>query len=166
MAGQKLSKDEIYFAVCNAILKLEFENGHLKWTFAEVARHSKITRSLIYYYFGKNKDVVLQEAYKFIIDRFFVSRPTSGTLAERIIRVIKDLQSMPYLHVLYYLQKNAKTDFARMIQEGEALLLKSLAQEFPNLSPNEILEIYLKELGAITFHLDENKARQIFARYH
>jgi AcrR family transcriptional regulator len=160
----KQTKDEIYFAVCNAILKLELEKGHLKWTFAEVARHSKITRTLIYYYFGKNKDVVLQEAYRFIIDRFFVSRAINGSLADRMCRVVKDIQSMPYLYILYFLQKNGKTDFAKMITEGEKLLLKSFAAEFPNLDEDQILSIYLKELGAITYHLDESRIRKIFAK--
>lgn len=65
------TKEEVYFLVCNAILKLEVSKGHLKWTISEVSRISKITRSLIYYYFGKEKKVIFTESFRHILNLFF-----------------------------------------------------------------------------------------------
>lgn len=160
------TKEEIYFAVCNAILKMEVANGHLKWTLSDISRESGITRSLIYYYFGKEKELVLEEAYKFVLAHFFdLERTKSMGIQDRIRIVLTDLKSMPYLFVLYYLEKNAGTTFGKLILEAEKLLLKSMKVEFPNMSDDEILGVYLKELGAIAFQLPPSDVVKHFPKY-
>lgn len=160
------SKDEIYHSVCNAILKMEVAKGHLKWTLSDISRESKVTRSLIYYYFGKEKNTVLAEAYKFVISYFFnIERTKSVGINERLRRILFDLKSMPYLFVLYYLEKNAGTEFGNMIREAEELLLKAMKKEFPHLSEQQVLEVFLKELGAIAFQLPEKQVNDLFVDY-
>lgn len=160
------SKEEIYFSVCNAILKMEVAKGHLKWTLSDISRESKVTRSLIYYYFGKEKNVVLEEAYKFVISYIFNIEKTKVVgIRERLQDILRDIRSMPYLFVLYYLEKNEGTQFGKMIQEAEALLIKAMRREFPDLDENQILEIYLKELGAIAFQLPPQKVNDLFLDY-
>lgn len=161
MAAQ--SKDQIYFAVCNAILKMEVSKGHLKWTLSDISRDSKITRSLIYYYFGKDKKKVLEEAYRFIVATFFnVERAKSMNLRERLRRILEDMKNMPYLLVLYYLEKHKGTNFGKMIHDSEQALLKAMKSEFPDFTETEILGLYLKELGAITFQLPVEKVNRLF----
>ncbi len=160
------SKEEIYFAVCNAILKMEVAKGHLQWTLSDISRESEVTRSLIYYYFGKEKNLVLAEAYKFIISNFFnIERTKTMGIRERLRKVLTDLKSMPYLFVLYYLEKHTGGEFGKMIQEAETLLLKNMKKEFPQMSETQILEVYLKELGAIAFQIPPEKVSDLFAEY-
>ncbi len=159
------SKEEIYFSVCNAILRMEVAKGHLAWTLSDISRESKITRSLIYYYFGKEKEVVLAEAYKFIIANFFnIERSKTHNIRERLQKVLIDLQSMPYLLVLYYLEKQRDGDFGRMIKEAESLLLRNMQNEFPQFNEHEILEMYLKELGAIAYQLPPDQVKNVFTK--
>lgn len=160
------SKEEIYFAVCNAILKMEVAKGHLQWTLSDVSRESGVTRSLIYYYFGKEKNVVLEEAYKFVISHIFnMERTKTVGIRDRLRAVLIDVKAMPFLFVLYYLEKNAGTQFGKMINEAEALLMKAMKHEFPELSENQILEIYLKELGAIAYQLPPERVEHLFTDY-
>lgn len=160
------SKEEIYFAVCNAILKMEVAKGHLQWTLSDISRESNITRSLIYYYFGKEKEKVLEEAYKFIIANFFdIERTKTMGIRERLRQVLTDLKSMPYLLVLYYLEKHNNTEFGQMIHKAEALLIKNMKNEFPNMTEQQLLEIYLKELGAIAYQLPVEKVDGMFGDY-
>ena len=160
------SKEEIYFSVCNTILKYELNKGHLAWTLSDISRDSGVTRSLIYYYFGKEKQIILEEAYKFIIMTFFnPSRENSVGIRERIKQLLVDLKAMPYLFVLYYLQKNQDTYFGRMIRQSEELLLKSFKVDYPELTEAQVMEIYLMELGAIAFHLSQEMADEIFGAY-
>ncbi|WII71019.1 TetR/AcrR family transcriptional regulator [Bdellovibrio sp. 22V] len=160
------SKEEIYFAVCNAILKMEVAKGHLKWTLSDISRESGITRSLIYYYFGKEKKSVLEEAYKFVISQFFnIERTKTMGIRERLKQVLRDVKKMPYLFVLYYLERNNDGEIGKMIKDAEKLLLKALKVEFPKLSDIQILEIYLKELGAITYQLPEERVNELFESY-
>jgi AcrR family transcriptional regulator len=159
------SKIEIFHKVCNSILKKELENGHLKWTHSEIARDSGVTRSLIYYYFGKEKHAILKVAYQFILESFFRIHPRSDkTLAERIKEVIHQIQQMPYLFVLYFLQKNVNTEFGLMISKAEKDFLKGLKSIYPELADHQILEIYLLELGAIAYSLSPQQSDRVFGR--
>lgn len=163
MAGKTKTKEEVYFAVCNSILKFEVSKGHMKWTLSDISRDSKITRSLIYYYFGKDKKSILEESYKFISSIFFsVDADKTVGVKARIKQVLQDLQSMPYLFVLYYLQKNKKTEFGTLIRESEKTFLKSFKRDYPKLSDQEIQKVYLLELGAIAFQLPVDQADEVF----
>ena len=159
-------KTNVFFAVCSAVLKLEVEKGHLQWTISDVSRHSNITRSLIYYYFGSEKETVLMEAYKFIVEVFF-GRPNGDrdSIPVRIKEVLRDLKRMPYLFVLYYLQKNEPTEIGELIRKAEAQLMKDLKKAYPQLTEQEILQAYLRELGAIAFQLDEARVDDTFKDY-
>ncbi|TNF29269.1 MAG: TetR family transcriptional regulator, partial [Deltaproteobacteria bacterium] len=42
--------------------------GHLEWRLSDIAKDADVTRSLIYYYFGKEKDLILEEAFRYMID--------------------------------------------------------------------------------------------------
>jgi AcrR family transcriptional regulator len=160
------SKEEIYFAVCNAILKMEFAKGHLKWTVSDIARESKITRSLVYYYFGKEKKDVLAEAYRFIISHFYnIERVKKTLLKERLAKTLKDVRAMPYLFILLYIEKGRDSDFGRMILRSEKALFEALKVEFPHLTETHILEIYMLQLGAMTYHFPPERVGELFSKY-
>ena len=160
------NKDEIYFAVCNAILKMEFSKGHLAWTVSDIARESKITRSLIYYYFGKEKKSVLEVAYKFIISHFYnIDKVRKVSVRERLKDLLLDLKSMPYLVNLFYMAKGTDSEFGKMILEKERQLLVAMKIEFPHLSEIQILEVYLLELGALIYHFPAERTGELFGLY-
>lgn len=160
-------KEKVYFAVCSAILKLEIEKGHLKWSITDISKVSEITRSLIYYYFGKEKDVILKEAYRFIFEVFFTPpmNTRTGSVTTRMKQTLIDLGYMPYLFVLYYLQKNTDSEVGQMLRKAETQLLAYLENLLPHLSKTQVLELYLKELGAIAYHLSPEQVDEIFGKY-
>ncbi len=160
-------KEKVYFAVCSAILKLEIEKGHLKWSITDISKVSEITRSLIYYYFGKEKDVILKEAYHFIFEVFFTPpmNTRTGSVTTRMKKTLIDLGYMPYLFVLYYLQKNTDSEVGQMLRKAETQLLAYLENLLPHLSKTQVLELYLKELGAIAYHLSPEQVDDIFGKY-
>lgn len=160
------SKEEVYFAVCNAILKLEVSKGHLKWTISEVSRISKITRSLIYYYFGKEKKQIIDEAFKHVLSLFFNLDPERQLgIQKRMQKVLHEIKNMPYLFVLFYLQRNTDSPMALMIAEAERKLLQAFRDDYPNYSEDEILKIYLLELGSVAYQLPQEKVAAIFNGY-
>lgn len=161
-------KERVFFAVCSAILKLEVEKGHLAWTLSDISRVSNITRSLIYYYFGKEKETILHEAYRFIIDTFFDLSPEKSkatSVPERMKDVLEKVQLMPYLFVLYYLEKGRDTEIGQMLRHAEAETIKNLRAGYPHLTELECLDLYMRELGAIALHLAPDKAEEVFAAY-
>ncbi|MCB0420014.1 MAG: TetR/AcrR family transcriptional regulator [Bdellovibrionales bacterium] len=59
-------KDEAFWKILSAAMGLDISKGHLKWNMAELSRKAKVTRSLIYYYFGQSKMDILNEAVNMI----------------------------------------------------------------------------------------------------
>ncbi len=56
------------------------------------------------------KKSALEEAYKFILAHFFtIRKDRANGLRERMKQVLGDVHKMPYLFVLYFLQKNQDT---------------------------------------------------------
>lgn len=157
-------KEQVFFSVCSAILKMEVEKGSMGWTLSDISRESGITRSLIYYYFGKEKDQILTEAYKFILTTFFEFRPTDP-VPDRMKEILQKAKLMPYLFVLFYLQRDLDTEVGQMIRAAEQTSIKNLSKSYPHLSPHEIKALYMKELGAIAIHLPPEEVDLFFAEY-
>jgi AcrR family transcriptional regulator len=157
------TKDELFFQICHNVLKLEVSKGHLKWTLSDVAKESDITRSLIYYYFGKSKDNILEEAYRYMIDVIFnMQREVSIGIQERMTITLAKIQEMPYLFVLFFLEKNSGSKVSEMISAAEVKLLSRLQDDYPEKSEDEILSIYLMQLGAVAHNLDVSKSNVLF----
>lgn len=148
-----MSKDEVFYRICNAVLKLEVEKGNLNWRLSDVSREADVTRSLIYYYFGKEKEIILEEAYKFMLDVIFdVDDKNSGLpFNERTNIAIKTVMEMPYVFVLFFLEKNRDTKISRMIKDTEEKHLRRLSKEFKDASPEAIKRMYLVQLGAVVY---------------
>ena len=152
-------KEEVFFDICNAVLKLEVQKGHLLWKISDVSRTSGVTRSLIYYYFGKEKEVILAEAWKFMLQLFF-DNPVDGEsrgIENRMSNILTYVKKMPYLFILFYLERGKDTEFGREIAEAEERLFNKLRKEFPDFDENNIKKIYMLELGSIVFGLDPSE---------
>jgi hypothetical protein len=158
-------KNQIYFSVCCAVLKLELDKGHLAWNLSEVSKVSGITRSLIYYYFGKEKEPILIEAFYFISNVFFNSvmdEKRSGSVVVRLKKALAQLENMPFIFSMYYLHKNQPTQFGEVLRKAEQDFLKYLNSLYPGKSRDYVFQIYLKELGAIAYHLNPNEVEKYF----
>jgi AcrR family transcriptional regulator len=101
-------------------MKLEVSKGHLLWRLSDIAKDADVTRSLIYYYFGKEKEVILQEAFRFMIDLFFnLDRKDSMGIVERLKYIIYRMKSMPWFFILFYMQKGQDTDIGVLLKKAE-----------------------------------------------
>lgn len=157
-------KEEVFFRICNSVLKKEVEKGHLQWTISDVARDAEVTRSLVYYYFGKEKEKVFTEAWKYMISLFFQFSDVgkSTPINERMYGILQSMRRMPYLFILFFLQKSRDTEIAKEISKAEEQLLDIFQQEYPSYSRTQILRLYLMELGAIAYNLKPEDALEVF----
>lgn len=165
MSEDLKEKEEVHFKICNSVLKLEVNKGHLKWTISEISKDSGVTRSLIYYYFGKEKKTLLEEAYRYMIQIFFNihdDRPLG--LSVRMHTVLSNIRDMPYAFVLFFLERKKDTEIGGLMRKAEERLLARLKVEFPDFSEAEILRVYLLELGSIAYGLEPEKISDIFKR--
>lgn len=160
----KEGKEEVFFKICNSVLKKEIEKGHLKWTISDVARDADVTRSLVYYYFGKEKEKVFNEAWKYMVSMFFQFSPEGKSIPinERMKNILTSMKRMPYLFILFFLEKSRGSEIAKEIEKAEEHLMGVFQQEYPSYSKTQILRLYLLELGAIAYNLDPEEALEVF----
>ena len=96
-------KDENYLKILDAVVRLEVVKGHLRWKMSDLSRMSGVQRTLVYYYFGKSKEVILKEALKTIGDEFFglsAERLTmwrEGRMKESILRTPQKFPNSPHI---------------------------------------------------------------------
>jgi AcrR family transcriptional regulator len=134
-------RDATYWKVLNAALELDFKRGHMKWTMSELARKSAITRSLIYYHFGRSKIAILEEAVRVIGEEVI------GASAERIkmwqdgdwLGSVKQARAvslrLPNLANFYLLHRTRPTELGHSIKKIEDSYFKKLETFFPLIPP-------------------------------
>lgn len=163
----RMDKDDLYIRVCSTVLELDYNQGRLNWTFSQVSRKSGVTRTLIYYYFGKEKEIVLNEAYRFMAVYLFNTGvgEKSGSVKTRLKKVLGTLETKPFLFHLYYQKKSEDSEVGEFIRHSELQLLNYLHSIHPGLSKMQVLKLYLLELGAISFRLSPAQVDKVFESF-
>ena len=153
--GKLSAKDETYWNVLNAAIQLDFSRGHLRWTMSELSRVSKITRSLIYYYFGKSKEGLLAEAVKLIGEEFFglnegrLELWQQGRIADSVILTRHLLEKSPHMVAFYMVHRQADSEIGRSLRSLEVEYMKKLKRFFTKASEPSIEALFSLFLGLV-----------------
>lgn len=140
-----LSKDETFWSVLNSAIELDFKRGHLRWTMSELSRMSKVTRSLIYYYFGKSKEAILLEAVKLIGEEFFGLNATridlwqKGQIADSVLQTRRLMEKCPHMGTFYMVHREEQTDIGASLRQLETEYKQKLKRFFAQ-APDPALE--------------------------
>lgn len=139
-ALSRQGRQESYWSVLCAAVELEYKRGHLKWTMSELSRKSGVTRSLIYYRFGRSKIAILQEVIRTMSDEIVGTTPDRlkawqrGDWLESVRRTRAIRLHAPYLANFYLAHRGRPNELGRMFLEAEMRFLKKLETHFPGLS--------------------------------
>lgn len=131
-----LNKDETFWSVLNSAIELDFRRGHLRWTMSELSRMSKVTRSLIYYYFGKSKEAILIEAVKLIGEEFFGLNPAridlweKGQIAESVLQTRHLMEKCPHMGTFYMVHRQEQTEIGASLRQLEIEYRQKLKKFF------------------------------------
>jgi AcrR family transcriptional regulator len=131
------TKEDYIESIMEAIIELEMTKGHLKWRMSDVSKVSGVTRSLLYYYFGKNKKTIFKEAVLFYISRFFdfrfdrAERIRRGEIVDLISIARKRLRKNPYFLQFYAKHRLEETDVSSLFQKAENQYFENLRETLP-----------------------------------
>lgn len=149
-------RDETFWRVLNAALELDFRKGHMKWTMSELSRRSGITRSLIYYHFGRSKQAILEEAVQVIGEQIIGITPErmemwrQGDWKEAVMHSRAIIEQSPSLLNFYLLHRDRPTDIGQHLRNLEANYQKKLETLFPQL-PSAALRGLFAFFFGVTF---------------
>ncbi|MGZ3772180.1 MAG: TetR/AcrR family transcriptional regulator [Pseudobdellovibrionaceae bacterium] len=148
-------KNQTLWQILNGAILLDMQNGHLNWSFSELARTSSISRTTIYYYFGKTKIYLLQQA----VDIF--SRELSGDTHQRLEawkngRIVETLiesrmlvKNCPDLPSFYFFHRLKDTEIGKTIRNKENNFKKKILKFLPHISRHEVDSVFSVMLGII-----------------
>lgn len=148
---KKPSKEKVFRDVVAAAVALDLKWGHLKWPISQLARRSRVSRPMIYYYFGKSKAQILVEATKIFGGELagFTDEKTGYWESGRIDLALADsrrlLGEIPGLSAWYFLMREGESEVGEAIRKIEAAHVVKIRKYLPN--------------------ADESTARAIFALF-
>lgn len=141
-------RDSTFWKVLNAALELDFRKGNLKWTMSELSRKSGITRSLIYYHFGRSKTAILNEAIVVIGEEIIATGPDrvalwrEGKWAETVKLSREVANQAPHLCNFYLLHRDRPTEIGQNIRNLESAYIRKLQKLFPELPASGIKALF------------------------
>lgn len=135
-------KDDAFWKILSAAMGLDISKGHLKWSMAELSRKAKVTRSLIYYYFGQSKMDILNEAVKMIGEELVGLNSErdemweNGELFESLKASRAVLQKVPYIPCFYLTHREDSTSsLGESLKDIEKRFLKKIKKYYPEATP-------------------------------
>lgn len=139
----KTKKDESFWKVLSAAVELDYRKGHLRWTMTELSRRSGVTRSLIYYYFGRSKLNIVKSAVKIVGDEII-------GLSERRLQMWRDgeylnslresraiLEKAPFIGAFYLTCRAWENELGQTVRTMEKLLLKKIKNFIPTFNDED-----------------------------
>ena len=122
---------------------------------SELSRQSKVTRSLIYYYFGKSKEGILQEAVKIIGEEFFglnshrIDLWEKGLIFESVLQTRQLMEKCPHMGTFYMVHREEQTAIGEYLRNLERDYKQKLRKYFAKTSEPGIEAIFGLFLGLV-----------------
>lgn len=146
--------DEIKFV--SSVFRFEVAKGHLKWRVTEVARHSGIKRTLIYYHFGKTKKDIFNHCFEIVMNDFYGLSPEREIVARsgRLLECVKCGYDMfhrsPEFMVFYFYWRFKKSPIQDRLIQIERAYQDKLRILFPHLGSQQIQALHAAVQGVVT----------------
>lgn len=139
----------------SAAVELDFRKGHLQWTMTELARRSGVTRSLIYYYFGRSKLSIVKSAVKIMGDEIVgmsdrrLKMWRKGQYQESLRESREILEKAPYIGAFYLTCRSWSNELGETVRAMEETLLKKIQHFLPNFGEVEARAVATVYFGMV-----------------
>lgn len=140
-------EDDKSFHIVNAVLAFENQKGHLKWKVSEVARASKVSKSLVYYYLGSTKEAILDACIRIGAEEFYGLNAERNSMIQggdliSSIKYTREIFLKNYAFNAFYLKwRLSPAPIGEKLREYDARYQQKLHHLFPHLSDTERLAL-------------------------
>lgn len=121
----------------SASIALDLLKGHLNWSMTDLSRQSGVSRTLIYYYFGKSKEDIFRQSIEYFTSEIFDTRPevarklAEGDIINMIKTTRKNLREHPHLVVIYSNYRLKQSELGKAFFKAEKKYLEMLETSLP-----------------------------------
>jgi AcrR family transcriptional regulator len=147
--------DKIWQAI-NTVFKFEVSRGHLKWKITDVARVSKLSRTLIYYYLGKTKKEIFKNCLERVADDFYglsesrMELVRAGKYQTCVNMTQQMFQKNPEFIIFYFRWRMTKSPIQESLIEIERRYQKKLSGILPHLEKDQIVAFHAIVQGLVS----------------
>ena len=133
------TKEQIFWAIFESVIQLEVIKGYGKWKITDLSRISKVSRPLIYYYFGKSKDEIIRTAVDYLGAEYFglsesrLKMWASGQLTESVLISLHLSQKSPFTHVYYMTRRLQQNEIGKILRDYEKQFRSKIKLYFADL---------------------------------
>lgn len=165
------TKDETFWQILNSALELEFRKGHLKWTMTELSRKSGVTRSLIYYYFGREKMDIMQAAVNIIGEEFVglndkrMQLWSQGQFKESLMQARDFYDKAPFLCAFVLNYRDKPNSIGEALVKIEKGFIDKIKQFAPKASQAQVNTLYALYFGICFSPYVGEEEIEIFAHF-
>lgn len=146
-----ISKREKFFQIAISIFTLESTYGHLKWKVTDLEKKSKVSRTLIYRYFGSNKSDIFINGLKIFLNEFYgFSEKPSVSFPESIRKARKLMEEHREAVIFYQKWRLIDSELKEIFISTEKKFQKKLKNIFPNLNSSELMTAHACIHGLVT----------------
>jgi len=137
------NKDELFWNVLDSAVALEVRHGHLKWKMSDLSRRSKVSRPLVYYYFGKDRRQILVEAIRMFGDELAglsdkrIKYWDKGDIYTSVLASRDLCERLPHFVSFYFSHRGLTTDIGDLIRQIEDRYLKKIKRYLSKTTPDQ-----------------------------
>ena len=138
--------------VAATIIEFEIKRGHLKWSVLEIAKVAKMSRSLIYYHFGRTKQDILHNSLNELLEEFYGLSPAraKSSLSESLKLTQQIYHAYPSLAIFFQKWRKTESQIAEMLLECEKKYEAKLKKAFPKADADQVKAIHAIFHGLVT----------------
>lgn len=151
-----MSKKNPRLEILIKVISLEVNKGHLKWKVSDLARLCDVSRSLVYYHFGKTKQEILSSCLELLATEYYgLNRANAdwvfdGSLPEVLLRARKLHMKTPAIAAFYQRWRMQDSPLKDQLEKYEIEFQQKIKKAHPHLSMTKILAIHGIFHGLIT----------------
>ncbi len=164
-------EDDKIFNLVNTVFAFENQKGHLKWKVSEVARATKVSKSLVYYYLGSTKEQILDAAIRIGAEEFYglgadrMKMIQGGDLISSI-KYTREIFLKNYAFSAFYVRwRMTPTEMGKKLEEYDNRYQQKLALLFPHLTDLDRLALQALFQGLVVAPTLTDDALKIALRW-
>lgn len=142
--------------ILTKVIALEVSKGHLKWKVSDLARLCHVSRSLVYYHFGRTKREILEKCLENLANDYYglgtdgAEWLFDGRLTEFLLRTRKLHLKNPAIAAFYQRWRAQDSPWRDQLTKFETDFQMKIKKSFPHLSMAKVLAIHGIFHGLIT----------------
>lgn len=152
LVSRRRAKNEKMRHISACVLSLDINKGHLHWKVTELVRRARVSRGIVYRYFGSTKEEILTNSVKTFVANLIeiMSKANSTPLPEVLFQMRAFIEQYPDTALFYQRWRGHDGLIQKEFIAFEEEIQRTLKLVMPSLTEEELLTATVLVYGLTT----------------